>query len=416
MTEPVPSPGIPSLVWKGVVVLLLLTGCDSSNSATTPMKPDAAGCFHVHPGESIQAAVDAAAASSIKQVIVHAGEYRPQRPAQALVWFNARHDGVRLEGLGDVVLHAANAAIADPKTPGAPAIVNHILYFGDGITSRTHVSGLRLTGANGFATRSEDPEIQPDNGSERLRKAQFFYEDGGAIKIFGRSYPVLRDLDIVNNYASPCGGGVSIEHRGFNESSVCFENCLFRNNRCRITGSAVDVLPGSAARFMNCLFTGNIANTGDDDVSEEGFEYNAEHGCGALTVFGDSRVDVQRCTFTANWNGVDDKGRGNTYRDCLFWQNTAEGGVSPGARYEFDILSAAGVEGCRITGGIADLRNAIDAARNSFDGPDPEFDDQFVPRHATYKDVGYRPTGRWNLSGPADKLPQEDAVDGGRLP
>ena len=42
------------------------------------------------------------------------------------------------------------------------------------------------------------------------------------------------------------------------------ENCVFRNNRAQITGAAVDLLPGSSAVISNCLFTGNLANTGSN--------------------------------------------------------------------------------------------------------------------------------------------------------
>src|ERR1043166_2916699 len=56
------------------------------------------GAFHVYPGENIQQALEAAAAShEIKIVRVHAGIYRPETNRQALIWFNARHDGIHLE-------------------------------------------------------------------------------------------------------------------------------------------------------------------------------------------------------------------------------------------------------------------------------------------------------------------------------
>src|SRR5213592_560922 len=87
--------------------------------------------FHVYPGGSIQQALDAAAGHQHKKtVIVHAGTYQPAAPGQALIWFNARHDGIILEAAGEVVLTAANPSIADPRAPTRPAIVNHVVYFG----------------------------------------------------------------------------------------------------------------------------------------------------------------------------------------------------------------------------------------------------------------------------------------------
>jgi hypothetical protein len=125
-----------------------------------------------------------------------------------------------------------------------------------------------------------------------------------------------------------------------------------------------------------------------------GGEYLAEHGSGALTVFAGSKATVSRCTFTRNWNGVDDNGTGSTYVDSVFWNNTLPGGISPGARYELDITDGAGVRGSFIHGQTNDLRGTINRATNTFDPPDPRFDDAFVPHEPRYAAVGYRPTVR----------------------
>ena len=148
------------------------------------------------------------------------------------------------------------------------------------------------------------------------------------------------------------------------------------------------------ARPENCLFVGNIANTGMDEIATRfGLTYNAEHGCGAVTVFPDSRVQVRRCTFTENWNGVDDRGVGNRYQECIFWQNTASDGSRPGAPYEIDILDAAGVRDCYFGPGIGDLRGTVDPSRNVLRSEDPAFDQQYVPRSPAYASAGFRPAG-----------------------
>ncbi len=121
-----------------------------------------------------------------------------------------------------------------------------------------------------------------------------------------------------------------------------------------------------------------------------GGEYHPEHGSGALTVFERSHATVSRCTFTGNWNGVDDNGPGSTYTDCIFWNNTLKGGISAGGRYELDIVNADGVRGSFIHGEINDLRGTISKDANTFDPPDPQFDAQFVPRAKPYANVGYR--------------------------
>jgi hypothetical protein len=369
------------------------------------------GAYHVRPGQNIQRALDLAAANpECKIVKVHDGTYSPSARGQALIAFNYRHDGVQLIAEGAVTLSAANPQIADPKSGSYPAVVNHVVYFGDGVSRNTVLRGFRITGGNHFVTdhgsgRALEPRFEELRKTEGYYGHLFFYTDGAGIKIFGRSYPTLEGLEVCDNYASPCGGGVSIEHRGFTESSVLFRDCIFRGNRAMVTGSAVDLLPGSTAVLTNCLFVGNISNLSNEYTYVEGnirwpnipalvrstAGYLPDHGSGALTVFPNSMAVVDRCTFTANYNGMDDRGSRTVIRDSIFWMNTARGGIRPGARYELDIVHAGLVSNCFIRGEISDLRGKIDPARNNLNPPDPEFDAEFRPRHELYKAVGYRP-------------------------
>ena len=345
---------------------------------------------HVYPKDRIQDALEAAARDPVnKTVYVHAGTYRPTAKGQALVWLNARHDGITLEAVGDVTLTAANPDLADASAPSYPAVVNHVVYFGDGISRKTVLRGFKITGANNFTTGSgEKSPIESDD----IRKTLYFYADGGGIKIYARSYPTIERVEVHGNYASPCAGGVSVEHLDQIQDSVLFRDCIFRNNRTQITGAALDLLHGSRATLENCLFVGNVSNMGVDYVGLlTGGEFHPEHGSGAMTVFAGSRATVSRCTFTGNWNGVDDSGTGSTYVDTIFWKNTLAGGISQGARYELDILDAAGVRGSFINGGIGDLRSTIDRSTNTFDAPDPRFDARFSPQAPQYAKVGFRP-------------------------
>ena len=366
----------------------------SARQARRPSQPieldKASGSYDVHPGSSIQDALEAAAKDpQNKTVRVHAGTYRPTAPGQAMIWFNRRHDGITLEAVGEVVLTAANPDLADPRAISKPAVVNHIVYFGDGISRRTVFRGFRVTGANGFTTGTgSSSPIETDD----VRKTLYFYADGGGIKIYARSYPTIENVEIVDNYASPCAGGVSVEHLAQASESVLFRNCIFRNNRTQVTGSALDLLHGSWATLENCLFTGNISNMGVDYVGLlTGGEFHPERGSGAMTVFQGSKATVSNCTFTGNWNGVDDAGTGSSYVDTIFWQNTLNGGISPGGRYEIDIVDASGVRGTFIHGATNDLRGFINRESNTFDGPDPRFDARFVPRTPEYAKAGYRP-------------------------
>ena len=349
--------------------------------------------YHVYPNGRIQDALEAAAKDPAKKIVyVHAGTYRPAAKGQALIWFNARHDGITLEAAGDVTLTAANPDVADQQVPSYPAIVNHVVYFGDGISPKTTMRGFKITGAKNFTMGSgEKSPIESDD----LRKTPFFYADGGGIKIYARSYPTIELVEVHGNYTSPCGGGVSVEHLGQMQDAATFRHCIFRNNRTQITGAAFDLLHNSRATIENCLFVGNVANLGVDYVGMlSGGEYHAEHGSGALTVFEGARAAVSRTTFTGNWAGVDDDGTGSTYANSIFWKNNAAGGISPGARYEIDIADASGIRGSFIHGDVNDLRGTISRELNTFDPPDPRFDASFVPRAPEYASVGYRPVKR----------------------
>ena len=369
-----------------------VSGCSSDSTHSPPAQQvSAPQVMHVNPGDDIQLVLNKAADTKCRKVVLHEGTYRPDTKRQALIYLNRRHDGIHIIADGEVTLEAGNKAVADATDPTYPAIVNHVVYIGDGITNGTVLQGLRISGANAFQTREGTDEIQPDIGLDRLICDQFFFSDGGGIKIFGRSYPTLIGLTVEGNVAKPCGGGVSVEHRGFGDHSVVFQDCVFRKNSCQLTGAAVDVLPGSAAIFKNCLFVDNKGNNGDDDVSAEGRHYNSVHGSGALTVFPESRVSVTGCTFTENRNGIDDKGRGNAYVDCLFWNNSVPGGTPEGTRYEMDIVHAVNVRHCFIGGVEPDLRGSLDPDNNSLGISDPLFDSRFVPQRGALAGIGYRP-------------------------
>ena len=100
--------------------------------------------YHVYPKGRIQDALEAAARDPVnKTVYVHAGTYRPPAKGQALIWFNARHDGITLQAVGDVTLTASNPNVADAHAPSYPAVVNHVVYFGDGVSQENRPAGFQ---------------------------------------------------------------------------------------------------------------------------------------------------------------------------------------------------------------------------------------------------------------------------------
>ena len=346
------------------------------------------GAYQVYPGDQIQDALQAAARNPTGKVVrVHAGTYRPAVRRQAMIWFNRSHDGIQLEAVGDVTLTAENQALSTASSKGHPAVVNHVVYFGDGVSSNTVLQGFRITGANGFLTQSGTRQIEPDT---TVPKNYFFFSDGGGIKIFGRSYPTIRNVEVADNYTSPCGAGISIQHQGFTNDFVRLENCGLLRNRTEATGSAVDLLPGSSAILRNCLFVGNVSNTGIDTVGalNNGPQFT---NSGVLTVFFDSHVLVDGCTFVDNRNAVDDLGGHGRYRNSIFHQNKRDGGLVAAPRYELDLQKGGQVENCVINGPVLDPAGAIDKAGNRLNVP-LQLDASYVPVDAGFENVGYRPT------------------------
>lgn len=352
------------------------------------------GAYQVHPGQDIQGALDLAADGAVKRVQVHEGVYRPRDFGPALIWFNARHEGVVLEAVGHVVLTAANPSLAASRVH--QAVVSHVVYFGDGLSNATVMRGFEITGADNYITPADAQTIEPNT---RIRRPLFFFTDGGGIKIFGRSYPTLESLYVHDNYATPCGGGISIQHvdesgrAPVSEQWVIIRDSVFESNVVGVTGSAVDLLPGSRAQILNSLFVNNVANTSIDAVSWlKGLDpYNGQNGSGALTIFPESKIVVRNSTFTGNWNGVDDRSLGGIYEDSIFWHNSRPGGIAPGSRYELDLIDGMGANGNFINGAVGDLKGTVSRVRNTFDAPDPQFDEHWVPRAPEYAAAGYRP-------------------------
>ena len=356
--------------------------------AAVQLSPDG---YHVFPGDPIQEALQLAAANRTNKVVkVHAGEYRPDTKRQALIWFNKMHEGIRLHAVGSVTLTAANPSLGLPSDPGFPAVVNHVVYFGDGLSSNTGLSGFRITGANNFVTRERTRELEPNR---TIPRNSFFYSDGGAIKIFGRSYPTLRNLEIADNFSSPCGAGISIQHVGFRQGSVWIENCRFLRNRAQATGAAVDLLEGSSARLLNCLFVGNVSNLGEDPVAKASGESPFVNS-GVLTVFWKSDAVVRNCTFTGNRNGVDDMAGESTYANCVFADNLLEGGLVGTARYELVVHPGSKVSGCLFRGSVQGMRQEDENStrQNLLHAPPPNFDKDYAPQAPEYRNAGYRPT------------------------
>ena len=185
------------------------------------------------------------------------------------------------------------------------------------------------------------------------------------------------------------GAGISIEHRGFTDERVTIRNCVFKNNRTPLTGSALDLLDheyGSAVFVENCLFVGNLSNCSLDERSTQLGSWKPESGHGAVSAFAFSEAEFRRCTFVNNRNGIDDLSQSGNYTDCIFWNNKAAGGWPKGNRYEIDVANPKNVQGCFISSNSY----SIDPTTNMLEASNPQFDEHLNPQNSAYAHVGFR--------------------------
>lgn len=372
-----------------MLAVFVFFGCDDSDTATPVSKPAVKtidGPVFVEPGQDLQAAMDsAAAASKDRRLVLRPGVYQTETTQFCLLALTSQHDGVIIEGMDGAELSARSAQHPNLAT------VAHVIYCGHGLKSQTIIRNLKISGASGLATNNRVPREDFGQFAGRLKQGLFFHMDGGAVKVYGQSSPVFENIVFADNETTLCGGAVSVEQQGLRENPVIFRSCRFLRNRCPATGSAVDILEGSSARLENCLFANNVGNYGMDAVlAEFGLSYNEKHGSGALTVFPTSTAIVDRCTFTGNWNAVDDHGQGSQYTNSIFVSNSVSDGSRPGHPYEVDIVEKDVVHQCIFHSEHVDLQNTVDVKQNTFTNELPEFDEDFVPANPQYHAFGFR--------------------------
>lgn len=290
-----------------ILFTILLSACTKKTNIIT-----------VSPKDDLQTVIDAAAKQNPKPTLLFSpGRYFPHKKGQALIALNAQHDGLILEGNGEAILSAENVALSDSKEYSHPAIVSHVLYLGDGVTEKTKISGFTITGAHGFLTHEDEFSAEPNRN---LKRRFVFYTDGGGIKIFGNSYPVLENLVIEKNRTIYCGGGISVEQMGMSPP-VHMRNIVVRDNIALLTGAGLDLLPGSNAIVENSRFEANKANEawiGLEKTFSARRQYLLERvqrptaslflmfqNSSAITIFKGSSIQLSNSVIEGNSGGID---------------------------------------------------------------------------------------------------------------
>ncbi|MEW6359276.1 MAG: right-handed parallel beta-helix repeat-containing protein [Planctomycetota bacterium] len=302
--------------WIGLMLVLVLLGCGRDDAQE---KPTAA--LEVRPGESIQAAVDAA--NPGETVLIHPGTYRPARPGEAMIVFKAEKNGVTLRGAGqspaEVVIDAGRQAL-------------HVIFFDQGIDRSTVVENLTITGGYAFPGKLLPSNYKPVLRPEIDTFDNDFYHDGAGLMLF-LSSPTIRNCRIINNGAKRCGGGISVfcpsEAAFPAQGPLIFGNEIRNNTVDEGTGGGVDVYFRAKADIVNNLFVGNKGWGGAVAVLDEGsaaLRFNTIAGnygsVSGLAMHATATVKLENTIFANNLDGAPVELPGKiAYANCCFWNN-----------------------------------------------------------------------------------------------
>ncbi|MCB2222354.1 MAG: T9SS type A sorting domain-containing protein [Bacteroidetes bacterium] len=95
-----------------------------------------------------------------------------------------------------------------------------------------------------------------------------FYDNfsswGGALAILDNSHPVIDNCLFYNNEATFQDGGAILS---WTDSNPHFVNCTFADNHAVLTGGAAALQLGGLTTFTNCIFWGNSADNGANQIS-----------------------------------------------------------------------------------------------------------------------------------------------------
>ncbi|MHC4536870.1 MAG: right-handed parallel beta-helix repeat-containing protein [Planctomycetota bacterium] len=320
-----------------------------------------ADIHYVNPGESIQAAIDAADPDD--EVEVAPGTY---------------NEAINFNGNMDIRLYSS----------GGPEVTTidgtghyHVVQCISGEGNDTVLEGFTITGGN--ATVFLWPDYQGGgmynyNSSPTVINCIFTdntaYWGGGMMNEEGSS-PLVRNCIFTSNTGLYDGGGML---NGL-DCSPTVTNCTFTSN----TGGGMYNYNNCSPTVTNCTFTGNTAD------SDGGGMYNGAN----------SSPTVTNCTFTGNTADSDGGGMYNgansspTVTNCTFTGNTAD--IRGGGMYNYDNSNPT-VTNCILWD----------------DSPDEILDDDTSSSTVTYSDVQGGTGETWFGVGCIDTDPMFADADG----
>ncbi|MHC4533346.1 MAG: right-handed parallel beta-helix repeat-containing protein [Planctomycetota bacterium] len=249
-----------------------------------------ADIHYVNPGESIQAAIDAADHGD--QIEVAPGFY-PE-----VINFNGK--AIRLYSTGGpdmTTIHGGGAY--------------HVVYCASHEGPDTVLEGFTITGGNatGLEPHSDGGGMYNWESSPTVTNCTFSsntanYHGGGMYN--DNSSPTVTNCTFTGNSANSGGGMYN------NESSPTVTNCTFTGNNADWYGGGMNNYNNSSPTVTNCTFGGNTANLG-------GGMYNFS-----------SSPTVTNCTFSGNISHFYGGGMSNvdysspTVTNCILWGDSPD--------------------------------------------------------------------------------------------
>lgn len=232
------------------IVFLTLLSCSDGGAPAGDRGVDTppAGIHEVRPGQSIQAAIDAANAG--EEVRIFPGTYAAPATAEALIVIPGAKNGIRIRGHG---------TIPDEVVLDGGGRVLHVILVEPGIGRQTSIENLTVKG--GLA----DPQALFPAGVSSTRHPELsadhdFHHDGAGLMLF-RAAPTLARLRVIDNRAQRCGAGISVfcpDAQGCPADGPLIRDSEIQRNLVNEgTGGGIDAYFGSRVEIVNCLLVGN---------------------------------------------------------------------------------------------------------------------------------------------------------------
>ncbi len=242
---------------------ILIAVCVLTMTLTWPVGADT---HYVTPGQSIQAAIDAAVNGD--EIEVAQGTY---------------NEAINFNGKAVRLYSSSGSAVTTIDANGI-AGAYHVVQCVSGEDANTILEGFTITGGNA-------------NG--------LLPSGGGMYDV--NSSPTVTNCAFIGNSAD-YGGGMSNEN-----SNPTVTNCTFSGNTANGDGGGMDNYSSSNPTVTNCTFSGNIAN---------------RYG-GGMDNWESSNPTVTNCTFSGN-SATNAGGMFNyassstTVTNCIFWGDTPD--------------------------------------------------------------------------------------------